>query len=100
MKKSCFYAGALAVLFASCSNEDGLTPQVGPGQPGGDVVNELKISLVSGAGAITRTAPGEGTENTLYNAFVFVKADVDGPDATNQSIHCCRANTGSNQYCC
>lgn len=85
MKKSCFYAGALAVLFASCSNEDGLTPQVGPGQPGGDVVNELKISLVSGTGPGTRTAPGEGTENTLYNAFVFVKADVDGPDATDQS---------------
>lgn len=85
MKKSCFYAGALAVLFASCSNEDGLTPQVGPGQPGGDVVNELKISLVSGAAPGTRTAPGEGTENTLYNAFVFVKADVDGPDAANQT---------------
>ena len=85
MKKSYFYAGALAVLFASCSNEDGLTPQVGPGQPGGDVVNELKISLVSGAGPGTRTAPGEGTENTLYNAFVFVKADVDGPDAANQT---------------
>lgn len=85
MKKSCFYAGALAVLFASCSNEDGLTPQVGPGQPGGDVVNELKISLVSGTAPGTRTAPGEGTENTLYNAFVFVKADVDGPDAANQT---------------
>lgn len=85
MKKSCFYAGALAVLFASCSNEDGLTPQVGPGQPGGDVVNELKISLVSGTAPGTRTAPGEGTENTLYNAFVFVKADVDGPDASTQS---------------
>ena len=85
MKKSYFYAGVLAVLFASCSNEDGLTPQVGPGQPGGDVVNELKISLVSGAGPGTRTAPGEGTENTLYNAFVFVKADVDGPDAANQT---------------
>lgn len=85
MKKSYFYAGALAVLFASCSNEDGLTPQVGPGQPGGDVVNELKISLVSGTEAGTRTAPGEGTENTLNNAFVFVKADVDGPDATNQT---------------
>lgn len=85
MKKSCFYAGALAVLFASCSNEDGLTPQVGPGQPGGDVVNELKISLVSGTGPGTRTALGEGTENTLYNAFVFVKADVDGPDAASQS---------------
>lgn len=85
MKKSCFYASALAVLFASCSNEDGLTPQVGPGQPGGDVVNELKISLVSGTGPGTRTAPGEGTENTLYNAFVFVKADVDGPDAASQT---------------
>lgn len=87
MKKSCFYAGALAVLFASCSNEDGLTPQVGPGQPGGDVVNELKISLVSGAEAGTRTANGTGTENTLYDAFVFVKADADGPDAANGNAY-------------
>lgn len=84
MKKSFFYASILAVLFASCSNsEDGLTPQIDMEQPGGNVVNELKISLVSGTEVGTRTTPGQGTENTLSNAFIFVKADADGPDASD-----------------
>lgn len=85
MKKNFFYAGVLTVLFASCSNEDGVTSQAGPGQTEGDVVNELKISLVSGMNAGTKTVGGTGTENTLYNAWVFVKADENGPDASNNN---------------
>lgn len=75
MKRSIVYASALAVLFAACSKDEGATPVVD--REG--VVKELKISLVSSEGVGTRTVDGVGTEDRLYNAFVFVKADADGP---------------------
>ena len=84
MKKSFLYASALVMLLASCSNEDVLTPGGDPGQNGSEnVVKDLKISLVSGTGD-TRSG-GTGTENQLNGAFVFVKHDADGPDATSQA---------------
>lgn len=87
MKKKFVYASAMALLFASCSNEDGLVPQSGHGQPNSDVVNELRISLESETGAGTRTVAGEGSENSLHGAFIFVKADADGPDNNTPPVY-------------
>lgn len=80
MKKCFFYAGALAMLLSSCSNDDVPTGPVQSGAPGG-VVKDLKISVTSdGLSKTGRVSTGVGAENTLHDSYVFIKQDADGPN--------------------
>lgn len=80
MKKCFFYAGALAMLLSSCSNDDVPT---GPVQGSGGVesaVRDLTIAITGSSTKAGASQPGEGTENVLGDTYVFFSYDKDGPD--------------------
>lgn len=84
MKKCFFYAGALAMLLSSCSNDDAVNS--GPSTPeGGAAVESLKVSLVSGTSSKSSDENGVGSENTLTKSYVFVQNDDDGPDSSTKA---------------
>lgn len=82
MKKCFFYAGALAMLLSSCSNDEVPTGPVLGGSEQSGVVRDLKISLVSDVSTKSAVEDGVGTENNIELAYVLVKVDADGPDGT------------------
>lgn len=84
MKKCFFYAGALAMLLSSCSNDDVPT---GPVQGSGGVESAVRDLTIAISGSTeTRSGVsqnGQGTENQLNDTYVFVSADPDGPDVSS-----------------
>lgn len=66
------------MAFAACSNDDNYGEN--NGQPTGQVLNEMSISFgapVTGR-TVAGTTPGDGTENNIYEAFVFAKEEKPG----------------------
>lgn len=62
------------MAFAACSNDDNYSEN---GQSAGKLLNDMSISFgapVAGR-TVTGTTPGEGTENNIYEAFVFAKEE-------------------------
>lgn len=62
------------MAFAACSNDDNYSEN---GQSAGKLLNDMSISFgapVAGR-TVEGTTPGEGTENNIYEAFVFAKEE-------------------------
>lgn len=76
MRKCKYLAMALATMaFAACSNNDDDYKE--NGEQKGELLNAMSISFgapVKGR-AITGSTGGEGTENNIYEAFVFAKEE-------------------------
>lgn len=67
---------AMALAFSGCSDDKDITSELGPdGQPLGDLIEGISINFGASTGPSSRAygedKNGIGTENSIYEAFVF-----------------------------
>lgn len=76
--KNLFVCALAAMTFAACSNDD--SPAAGGNEGNGEIIDAISVAFTNPKNtyAYEGTVDGKGTENNIYEAYIFAKENNPG----------------------